>query len=80
MNIAEAELAHIGPNAVLGALRTLERGGSVVGLIAIALLSSRIGFAGAIGVMAVWVLGGAALFAAFYSAGGGFAALRSRVA
>jgi hypothetical protein len=80
MNLAEAELAHIGPNAVLGALRTLERGGSVVGLIGIAFLSSHIGYGGAIGATAVWVLGGAALFAGFYAAGGGFAALRTRVA
>ena len=80
MNIAEAELSHIGPNAVLGALRTLERGGSVVGLIAIAFLSSHIGYAGAIGATALWILGGAALFAGFYAAGGGLAALRSRVA
>jgi predicted MFS family arabinose efflux permease len=80
MNIAESELADIGPNAVLGALRTVERAGSVVGLIAIALLSSRIGYAGAIGAMAAWVLGGAALAAIFHSASGGFAALRSRPA
>jgi hypothetical protein len=80
MNIAESELAHIGPNAVLGALRTLERGGSVVGLIGIALLSSRIGYAGAIGAMAAWVLGGAALAAVFHSGSGGFAALRSHPA
>ena len=80
MNIAETELAHIGPNAVLGALRTLERGGSVVGLIGIAFLSSHIGYAGATGATALWVLVGAALFAGFYAAGGGFAALRTRLA
>jgi hypothetical protein len=80
LSIAESELAHIGANAVLGALRTLERGGSVVGLIGIALLSSYIGYAGAIGATAVWVLGGAALFAGYYAAGGGLAALRSRPA
>ena len=72
MNIAETELSHIGPNAVLGALRTLERGGSVVGLIAIAFLSSHIGYAGATGATALWVLVGAALFAGFYAAGGVF--------
>jgi MFS family permease len=80
MNIAESELAHIGPNAVLGALRTLERGGSVVGLIGIALLSSHIGYAGAIGAVAAWVLGGAAFAAVFHSGSGGFAVLRSHPA
>ena len=62
MSIAETDLAHLGSNAVLGSLRTLERIGSIIGLVSIALLSGYIGYAAAIGVVGVWVLAGAAAF------------------
>jgi predicted MFS family arabinose efflux permease len=63
MEIAERDLARIGANAVLGSLRTLERGGSIAGLICIALISSFSGLITAIGAVAVWVMAGAAVFA-----------------
>ena len=62
MSIAETDLAHLGSNAVLGSLRTLERIGSIIGLVSIALLSGFTGYAAAIGVVGVWVLAGAAAF------------------
>lgn len=62
MEIAETDLRELGPNAVLGSLRTIERVGSIVGLIAIALLSSYAGYAVAIGAVGVWVLIGALVF------------------
>ncbi|MFA9418754.1 MAG: MFS transporter [Gammaproteobacteria bacterium] len=64
MSLAETDLAHLGSNAVLGSLRTLERGGSIIGLIVVALLGSHIGYPAAMGVVGVWVLVGAAAFAA----------------
>lgn len=60
MEIAERELAHLGPGAVLGALRTLERLGSIAGLVLIALLASLFGYAAAIGALAGVVFAGAA--------------------
>ena len=63
MEIAETELHRIGANPVLGALRTLERAGSIFGLVALALLSSHAGYGFTIGVMSAWVLLGSALFA-----------------
>jgi MFS family permease len=62
MTIAETELADLGSTAVLGGLRTLERGGSILGLLAIAFLAGTLGYAAAITAMSFWVLGGAALF------------------
>jgi predicted MFS family arabinose efflux permease/HAMP domain-containing protein len=62
MSIAESDLAHLGSNAVLGSLRTLERGGSIAGLILIALLGSNLGYPIAIGVVGVWSLVGVAAF------------------
>lgn len=62
MAIAESELERLGSNAVLGSLRTLERGGSIIGLVIIALLSSHIGYAAATGVIGVWVLVGVTAF------------------
>jgi hypothetical protein len=63
MTIAETDLAHLGPNVVLAALRTLERGGSIVGLLGIALVAGVAGYAGAALAVSIWVLGGAALYA-----------------
>ncbi len=62
MDIAEEDLAAFGPNAVLGSLRTLERAGSILGLLALALLSSQIGYRATIGVVGIWVLVGAVVF------------------
>jgi hypothetical protein len=64
MEIAERDLAHLGPNAVLAALRTLERGGSILGLIGIAAVAGAFGYRIAMLAMAVWVIGGAVLFLA----------------
>ncbi len=63
MSIAETDLAQLGSNAVLGSLRTFERGGSIIGLMVIALISSHMGYPAAMGVVGVWVLVGAAAFA-----------------
>jgi MFS family permease len=63
MSLAESDLAQLGSNAVLGSLRALERGGSIIGLMVIALISSHIGYPAAMGVIGVWVLVGAAAFA-----------------
>jgi MFS family permease len=71
MSIAETDLAHLGSNAVLGSLRTLERGGSIVGLVIMALLSSQIGYPATIGVTGVWILAGAVAFILSLVASGG---------
>lgn len=63
MEIAERDLAHLGPTVVLGSLRTLERLASVVGLIAVAALSSIVGYIASIAAIAALVLVGAAAFA-----------------
>jgi predicted MFS family arabinose efflux permease len=65
MSLAEGDLARLGSNAVLGSLRTFERGGSIIGLIIIALLSSHHGYPAAIAVMGAWVLLGAIFYAAY---------------
>jgi MFS family permease len=66
MEIAERELFDLGSNTVLGCLRTLERLGSIIGLIAIALLSSYVGYVNAIAMIAGLVLAGAVAFAAVF--------------
>ncbi len=76
LSIAETDLARLGSNAVLGSLRTLERGGSIIGLVLVALLSSTIGFAAAIGVVGVWVLAGAAAFVVSLAMSGGLPGIR----
>lgn len=62
MTIAENNLAEQGSNAVLGSLRTLERGGSIVGLILVAWVGSKFGYPTAIGVVGVWCLVGVVAF------------------
>ncbi len=62
MTIAESDFTDLGPNTVLGSLRTLERGGSIAGLILIALTGSIMGYPFAIGVVGVWSLVGVAAF------------------
>ena len=76
MTIAETDLARLGSNAVLGSLRTLERGGSIIGLVLIALLSSTIGYAAAIGVVGVWALAGVAAFMVSLAMSGGLPGIR----
>jgi predicted MFS family arabinose efflux permease len=76
MTIAETDLARLGSNAVLGSLRTLERGGSIIGLVVIALLSSTIGYAAAIGVVGVWALAGVAAFMVSLAMSGGLPRMR----
>lgn len=63
LEIAENELHHLGTNVVLGSLRTLERMGSIVGLIVLALLSGYLGYVNVIAIIAGLVLAGAAAFA-----------------
>jgi len=70
MEIAENELAHLGPSVVLGSLRTLERGGSIIGLIGIALFASYAGYASAVALIAGICLVGAAGFAVSTLGGG----------
>ena len=65
MEIAETELAHLGPASVLGTLRPFERIVSVAGLFAIAAVAGRIGHAGATATVAFGLLAGAILFACF---------------
>jgi predicted MFS family arabinose efflux permease len=67
MSLAETELAQLGPNAVLGSLRALERGGSIIGLIVIALASSHIGYPAAMTVVGTWVLVGVVAFTASFA-------------
>jgi hypothetical protein len=62
MSLAETDLAELGSNAVLGSLRTLERGGSIIGLIVIALLGSHFGYAAATAVVGAWMLLGVIAF------------------
>ncbi|GAB5374409.1 MAG: hypothetical protein AcusKO_08710 [Acuticoccus sp.] len=67
MRLAEEGLAHLGSVAVLGALRTLERLGSVVGLLVVATVAGTAGYAAATGVLAVWALAGAVAFLSIYA-------------
>ena len=64
IELAEGPLSQLGPNVVFGAIRVLERGGSVLGLLAIGILTSAIGYSGATGAIAAILLGGAALLGA----------------
>ncbi len=63
MTIAETDLERSGSVAVLGALRTLERLGSMIGLLLIAGIAGAAGLTIATGAVAIWLLVGAALFA-----------------
>lgn len=62
MSIAETDLSHLGSGAVLGTLRTMERLGSIVGLVAIAALAGAAGYAVATATVALWSIAGAVLF------------------
>lgn len=63
LSLSEAKVTGLGPATVLGALRTGERLGSVVGLILVAWLSGATGHAAATLAIAVWTMAGGALFA-----------------
>ena len=62
MHIAESSLVRLGLNVVLGTLRTLERGGSILGLLAIAWLYGLVGYQGAISLIGILSLAGVILF------------------
>ena len=62
MQIAESSLVRLGLNVVLGTLRTLERGGSILGLLAIAWLYGLVGYQGAISLIGLLSLMGVVLF------------------
>lgn len=59
---AETDLAHIGATAILGALRTGERLGSIAGLVLVAGIAGAAGYETAILTVAVWSLAGGSLF------------------
>lgn len=62
MHIAESSLVRLGLNVVLGTLRTLERGGSILGLLAVAWLYGLVGYQGAISLIGLLSLLGVVLF------------------
>ena len=62
MHIAESSLVRLGLNVVLGTLRTLERGGSILGLLAVAWLYGLVGYQSAISLIGLVSLVGVALF------------------
>lgn len=63
MHLAETDLARLGASAVLGALRTGERLGSIVGLVLMAWLAGIAGYPTATVAIAVWTLAGGAFYA-----------------
>lgn len=67
MTLAETDLNEAGPTAVLGALRTMERLGSVVGLLLVAAVAGYAGYGAATAVVAIWTLAGAAIFAMYFA-------------
>jgi MFS family permease/HAMP domain-containing protein len=69
MEIAERELSHLGSNTVLGSLRTLERLGSIAGLISIALITSYTGYTISTALMAGMVFIGAIGFGVVVAGG-----------
>ncbi|MEJ2135783.1 MAG: MFS transporter, partial [Desulfofustis sp.] len=62
MHIAESSLVQLGLNVVLGTLRTLERGGSIFGLLTVAWLCGLVGYQGAIRLIGLLSLLGVVLF------------------
>ena len=78
MTIAESKLADLGSNAVLGSLRTLERGGSIVGLVLVAWIGSKLGYPTAIGVVGVWCLVGVVAFVGSMVLSGGLVTTKEK--
>mgnify|MGYP000100221006 CR=1 FL=1 len=72
MSIAERELVRPGAVSVLGSLRTLERLGSVAGLVVIAGIAGAYGYTVAIGAVAAWSIVGALVFALAFVRPAGF--------
>lgn len=63
LHLSETDLAHIGPTAILGALRTGERLGSIVGLVLIAGIAGAAGYSAAMLAVAIWSIAGGAFYA-----------------
>jgi hypothetical protein len=78
MTIAESNLADLGSNAVLGSLRTLERGGSIFGLVLVAWVGSKLGYPTAIGLVGVWCLVGVVAFVASMMVSGGLVVTKQK--
>lgn len=62
MDLADGPLSHLGYNSVLGAMRVIERGGSIFGLLVVGSLTVTFGYSGSIAAIAVVVFAGVALF------------------
>ena len=78
MTIAESNLGDLGSNAVLGSLRTLERGGSIFGLVLVSLVGSKLGYPTAIGVVGVWCLVGVVVFVGSMALSSGLVATKEK--
>lgn len=65
IDLCESDEATLDQTSALVAMRTLERGGSILGLLAIAAVAGFLGYIGAIAVVAVWSMIGALLFLPF---------------
>lgn len=70
MEAAEGPLADLGPSAVLGSIRVIERGGAIIGLVVIGWLTDTTGYMGAAGIIGMTALAGAGLFILLRLAGG----------
>ncbi|SDD53049.1 MFS transporter [Ruegeria marina] len=62
LRLAETDLSQCGPAAVLGALRTGERLGSIIGLVLMAVIAGAADYQTATIAIAAWSLGGAVLY------------------
>lgn len=58
MALAESDLKHLGCDTVLGSLRVVERAGSILGLLGIALLASLRGYPAGIAGIGIWMFAG----------------------
>jgi len=70
MESLEGPLAHLGSSAVLGAVRVLERGGAIAGLLFISAIADGVGYSGAAGVIGLIALTGAVVFVILRAASG----------
>ena len=67
VDLAEEKLAHFGSSSVLGALRLVERGCSVLGLFILASITGYMGLSDAIGAIGYFILFGAGFFGIQYT-------------
>ena len=67
VDLAEEKLAHFGSSSVLGALRLVERGCSVLGLFILASITGYMGLSAAIGAIGYFILFGAGFFGIQYT-------------